>query len=115
MSESVKTNIIIIGLLLDRICTPIDVVCPKRFKQKFYHGYRYICADTVTIGDVMREVAGYEDWSRPLAGGRLDDGVSFQVFTLEIDIIPDGAQFVGNELYSIDVVSSMKEAIETCC
>ena len=83
--------------------------------QTLYHGYRYICADTVTIGDVMREVAGYEGWSMPLAGGRLDDGISFKVFTLEIDIIPDDAQFVGNEWYSIDVVSCMTEAIEKCC
>ena len=46
---------------------------------------------------------------------RSDDGISFKVFNLIIDIISDGGQFVGNELYSKDVVSSMREAIGKCC
>ena len=72
--------------------------------------WRYICAVDVTIGGMMREVAGRAVWGDTFvtdrSGGIVDRG---RIFSLEIDIVPAGAEFVRNELYSKDVISSMDE------
>ena len=84
---------------MHRICTPLEV----RENNPVY------IADDATICDVLQKVAGKNDvgvkiyWSEPLKGGKYENNLT-QVFSLNIDIAPEGANFAEKEIHKCRII-----------